>query len=164
MTSQVLPVKGDRYLLCSDGLPREVSDAQMASILRRLTNPDDVARELVAQARAHGGSDNITVVVVDVVDDDDRAAAASAALADDPGLAIPSTIGKEGAGRRGDRRPRARFRRSARAKDGTATEPSDHLPRRWLHRPPGRPGRRRLRRHRLLRPGQLLRRRRRRCS
>ena len=115
---EVLPVKGDRYLLCSDGLPREVSDAQMASTLRRLSNPNDVARELVALARAHGGSDNITVVVVDVVDDDDRAAAASAALADDPGLAIPSTIGK-GEPDDGDRRPRARFRRSARAKDGT---------------------------------------------
>jgi serine/threonine protein phosphatase PrpC len=108
---EILPVKGDRYLLCSDGLPREVSDAQMASILRRLTNPSDVAKELVAEARAHGGNDNITVVVVDVVDDDDRAAAASAALAEDPGLAIPSTIGKSDSDG-DDRRPRARFRRS----------------------------------------------------
>jgi serine/threonine protein phosphatase PrpC len=93
---EILPVKGDRYLLCSDGLPREVSDDQIASILRRLTNPRDVARELVAQARAHGGNDNITVVVVDVVDDDDRAAVASEALANDTGLIIPSTIGKKG--------------------------------------------------------------------
>jgi PPM family protein phosphatase len=107
---EILPVKGDRYLLCSDGLPREVADSQMASILRRLTNPSDVAKELVAEARAHGGNDNITVVVVDVVDDDDRAAAASAALAEDTGLAIPSTVGKSDSD--GDERvPRARFRR-----------------------------------------------------
>jgi protein phosphatase len=92
---QILPVRGDRYLLCSDGLSREVSDSQLASVLRRLADPDSAAKELVAQARAHGGNDNITVVIVDVVDDDDRAVAASAALADDPGLVIPSEIGKK---------------------------------------------------------------------
>ena len=43
----------------------------MASMLRRLTDPGDAARELVAEARARGGNDNITVVVVDVVDDGD---------------------------------------------------------------------------------------------
>jgi protein phosphatase len=90
---QVLPFKGDRFLLCSDGLSRELSDTQMASILRRLASPQDAAKELVAEARASGGNDNITVVVVDVVDDGDKAAAASAALADDPGLVIPSQMG-----------------------------------------------------------------------
>jgi serine/threonine protein phosphatase PrpC len=113
---QVLPFKGDRFLLCSDGLPREVTDAQVASILRRFADPEEAAKELVAEARAHGGNDNITVVVVDVVDDDDKAAAASAALADEPGLVIPSDLGKSatpeaddgagGGGRRGRRRAR----------------------------------------------------------
>jgi protein phosphatase len=91
---EVLPVKGDRYVLCSDGLSREITDSQLASVLRRLADPEEAARELVAQARAHGGNDNITVVVVDVVDDDDRAVVASAALAEDPGLVIPSQVGK----------------------------------------------------------------------
>ena len=81
--------RGDRYLLCSDGLPREVNDDQIASILRRLSDPKDAARELVAQARARGGNDNITVVVVDVVDDDDQAATASAAWPTTPELVIP---------------------------------------------------------------------------
>ncbi|MGH9075988.1 MAG: Stp1/IreP family PP2C-type Ser/Thr phosphatase [Acidimicrobiales bacterium] len=63
----VTPVPGDRFLLCSDGLVREVDDNQVAAVLRRLADPDDAARELVAQAKAHGGSDNVTVVVVDVV-------------------------------------------------------------------------------------------------
>ena len=66
---EVLPVAGDRIVLCSDGLVREVTDDQIASILRRLAEPNEAAQELVARARAQGGSDNITVVIVDVVDD-----------------------------------------------------------------------------------------------
>jgi len=58
---------GDRYLLCSDGLPREVSDDFIASLLRRLADPGEAARALVDEARRRGGNDNITVVVVDVV-------------------------------------------------------------------------------------------------
>lgn len=63
------PAEGDRYLLCSDGLIREVGDDQVASVLRRLDDPGDAARELVQQAREHGGADNITVVIVDVTGD-----------------------------------------------------------------------------------------------
>ena len=66
---EVLPVAGDRIVLCSDGLVREVTDDQIASVLRRLAEPGEAAQELVARARAQGGSDNITVVVVDVVED-----------------------------------------------------------------------------------------------
>ena len=85
---QILPVRGDRYLLCSDGLPRELSDNQIASVLRRLEQPGEAAKVLIAEARARGGNDNITAVVVDVVDDDDQAKAASDALASDTGLVI----------------------------------------------------------------------------
>jgi protein phosphatase len=65
----VVPCQGDRLLLCSDGLIREVSDNQVASLLRRLSDPAEAARELVAEAKLRGGNDNITVVVVDVLDD-----------------------------------------------------------------------------------------------
>lgn len=64
------PLPGDRVLLCSDGLVRELTDAQIASVLRRLKSPEEAARELVAQAKAHGGHDNITVVIVDVEGDE----------------------------------------------------------------------------------------------
>ena len=80
---EVLPYAGDRVLLCSDGLVREVPDDQIAAVLRRLADPVEAAQELVAKARAGGGSDNITVVVVDVVDDGGQALAASAAVAAD---------------------------------------------------------------------------------
>ncbi|HZB70922.1 MAG TPA: Stp1/IreP family PP2C-type Ser/Thr phosphatase, partial [Acidimicrobiales bacterium] len=71
------PVRGDRYLLCSDGLSNEVDEERTAAVLRRLADPDDAARELVRLANENGGRDNITVVVVDVVDDDGRARTAS---------------------------------------------------------------------------------------
>lgn len=80
---QLVPYRGDRVLLCSDGLTNEVSDDRIASTLRQIRDPQEAARELVRQAKDHGGNDNITVVVVDVVDDDGRAEAASAALEDD---------------------------------------------------------------------------------
>jgi serine/threonine protein phosphatase PrpC len=63
------PVDGDRYLLCSDGLPREVNDDLIASLLRRIGDPSEAAKELVEEAKRRGGNDNITVVVVDVVGD-----------------------------------------------------------------------------------------------
>ncbi len=60
---------GDRFLLCSDGLPRELSDERISAILRRLADPSEAARELVHEAKRHGGNDNITVIVLDVVRD-----------------------------------------------------------------------------------------------
>lgn len=77
---EIIPYTGDRILLCSDGLTNELSDERIASTLRQIANPQEAAHDLVRQARAAGGSDNITVVVVDVVDDDGRSKQASAAL------------------------------------------------------------------------------------
>jgi protein phosphatase len=81
---ELTPYKGDRLLLCSDGLTNEVSDDDIASTLRTVSDPEEAAKQLVDAARNHGGNDNITCVVVDVLDDDDRAEAASAALAAEP--------------------------------------------------------------------------------
>ena len=77
------PYAGDRILLCSDGLTNEVGVDRIAAILRQLGDPQEAARELVRQARANGGNDNITVVVVDIVDDGGKAEQASAALAEE---------------------------------------------------------------------------------
>jgi protein phosphatase len=83
-SSTVLPYRGDRFLLCSDGLSDELTLDQIAATMRRLADPTEVADDLVRQANDHGGRDNVTCVVVDVVDDGDRAGLASAALADEP--------------------------------------------------------------------------------
>lgn len=63
---------GDRYLICSDGLTREVTDEKIAATLRRFQDPNEAARDLVVQARLNGGHDNITIVIVDVIGDEDH--------------------------------------------------------------------------------------------
>ncbi len=80
---KIIPYRGDRILLCSDGLTNELSNDRIASTLRQVADPQEAARDLVRQARAEGGGDNITVVVIDVVDDGGRAEEASAELASD---------------------------------------------------------------------------------
>lgn len=57
--------RGDRLLLCSDGLMAHVEDAAIAEILVRRCDPMEASRELVAAANAGGGSDNISVIVID---------------------------------------------------------------------------------------------------
>jgi serine/threonine protein phosphatase PrpC len=60
---------GDRIVLCSDGLVDEVSDADIAVVLRQHSDPQDTAEALVMVANTAGGRDNTTVIVVDVLDD-----------------------------------------------------------------------------------------------
>jgi len=53
---------GDRLVLCSDGLTRHVSDAEIAA----RASTSDLARaadDLVGMANARGGLDNVTVVI-----------------------------------------------------------------------------------------------------
>jgi PPM family protein phosphatase len=54
---------GDRLLLCSDGLSKMVSDAEVAEILEDLIPPQPAAQALVDRALEHGGRDNVTVVL-----------------------------------------------------------------------------------------------------
>ena len=56
--------RGDRLLLCSDGLTTHVEDGQIAEILRRHSDPTAAALELVVAANTAGGTDNISVVVI----------------------------------------------------------------------------------------------------
>lgn len=63
------PVPGERFLLCSDGLTGEVSDADIGEVLSTERDPTTAAIRLVERAVAAGGHDNITVVVVDVFAD-----------------------------------------------------------------------------------------------
>ncbi len=54
----------DVLLLCSDGLTKMLDDADIASILARTQhNPRRACHELVEEALARGGEDNVTVIV-----------------------------------------------------------------------------------------------------
>jgi len=57
--------KGDRLLLCTDGLTGAISDKAIAKILKGQADPQAACQALVAGANAAGGHDNITAVVVD---------------------------------------------------------------------------------------------------
>jgi serine/threonine protein phosphatase PrpC len=51
------------FLLCSDGLTKELSDDRISELLGD-TTPGSIASRLVNAAVAAGGHDNVTVVVV----------------------------------------------------------------------------------------------------
>ncbi len=61
------PRGGDRYLLCTDGLSKMVSDDVLRSILASAAGPDEAVRLFVERANQAGGKDNITVIVIQVV-------------------------------------------------------------------------------------------------
>ena len=56
--------RGDKLMLCSDGLTAHVMDPQIRDILGRNADPYDAARELIVAANAGGGTDNISVIVI----------------------------------------------------------------------------------------------------
>jgi len=65
--AQTLAVTPDAwYVLCSDGLVDEVSDADIAQVLTKNTTPHGAAQALVDAANDAGGRDNVTVIVVSV--------------------------------------------------------------------------------------------------
>lgn len=59
---------GDRWLLCSDGLPRVVSDETIERTLRELDDVGECADRLVQLALRAGAPDNVTCIVADVLD------------------------------------------------------------------------------------------------
>jgi PPM family protein phosphatase len=130
---RIQPLRGDRYLLCSDGLTNELDGAQITEVLSSIDDPQQAATLLVQAARTHGGSDNITAVVIDVVvgEESDTSVPEVAAVAldfthpvpTDPATSTAGDVPYPGAvpddpapGRRERRRARRRERRLARGR------------------------------------------------
>jgi len=57
--------RGDRLLLCSDGLSGMVRTDELREVLTSFADPLDACRELTDRANRAGGHDNITVIVCD---------------------------------------------------------------------------------------------------
>ncbi len=64
-------IRGDRFVLCSDGLVDEVDDDDISVTLSTEEDPQQAADLLVKLANDAGGRDNITVIVIDVIEGDD---------------------------------------------------------------------------------------------
>jgi protein phosphatase len=63
-------LKGDRYLICSDGLSGVVSSETIGESMRDIADPQACVERLVQLALRGGGPDNITVVIADATDAD----------------------------------------------------------------------------------------------
>ncbi|MCL2481808.1 MAG: protein phosphatase 2C domain-containing protein [Propionibacteriaceae bacterium] len=69
----LIPVTGpQRWMICSDGLTSELTEAEIARILIQPLPAGDAVNELVDAALAAGGRDNVSVVIVDVEDSVDE--------------------------------------------------------------------------------------------
>jgi len=64
-TSEIIQLqKGDRFLLCSDGLTDMVEDEIIKDILSASTDTKEAAQILVNEALKNGGKDNVTAIVL----------------------------------------------------------------------------------------------------
>jgi len=55
---------GDFYLICSDGLTKELEDHEILSIMRRTDSPEESCTLLLNRALELGGRDNITIIIL----------------------------------------------------------------------------------------------------
>jgi serine/threonine protein phosphatase PrpC len=57
---------GTQILLCSDGLHNMLPESEIEKILRSGKNPSDTCRQLIDEANANGGRDNIAVINIQI--------------------------------------------------------------------------------------------------
>jgi serine/threonine protein phosphatase PrpC len=87
--------RGDRLLLCTDGLSGVVDETRIRNVLLRVSGPQDAAERLVAMANENGGPDNITVMVLDTEDRSVLQSEHTGDLSAVPTAAIPMARGGE---------------------------------------------------------------------
>lgn len=58
--------EGDRFVICSDGLTKELTDYGIRHFLDENSDPADAVKAMLDAALENGGRDNITVIVLDV--------------------------------------------------------------------------------------------------
>lgn len=75
--------EGDRFVICSDGLTKELTDYGIRHFLDENPDPADAASAMLEAALENGGRDNITIIVLDVGRPADAAAQGDSAADDD---------------------------------------------------------------------------------
>lgn len=68
--SRIKISKGDKIVLCTDGLSGELSEDEMESILARGENMTETCKLLVEAANENGGNDNITAICIEITEED----------------------------------------------------------------------------------------------
>jgi len=69
--SQLMEVEpDDKYLLCSDGLSRMVSDKEIEAIMTN-KNSEEIVQSLLHTALVRGATDNVTIICVQGCDDEE---------------------------------------------------------------------------------------------
>ena len=61
--------KGDRYLICSDGVTDMLDHMQIADLVEKSKNAEDCAQTIYHQALMAGGRDNTTILTVEIEND-----------------------------------------------------------------------------------------------
>lgn len=59
--------KGDRFLICSDGVTDMVPEQNICNLLANTPDPTEGVRTLIQAALDGGGKDNITAIILDIV-------------------------------------------------------------------------------------------------
>jgi len=59
-------VDGDRFVVCSDGLTKELTDYGIRHFLDENRDPSDAVQAMLHAALENGGRDNVTIIVLDV--------------------------------------------------------------------------------------------------
>ncbi len=71
---QLYPIKlGDQFLLCSDGLTTVLSDFEIGKIVKKYSG-QELVENLVAETKAKGAPDNVTVIWAEIVSEEDASA------------------------------------------------------------------------------------------
>lgn len=60
---------GDRFVICSDGLTKELTDYGIQHFLRENADPGAAVDAMLAAALENGGRDNVTLVIVQIADE-----------------------------------------------------------------------------------------------
>ncbi len=64
ISEKIMIEKGDKFILCSDGLTDMVENEEIRSIMQKAGDSRTAAKKLVEAALRNGGRDNVTVTVV----------------------------------------------------------------------------------------------------